>query len=612
MASKSGCTKAIKVEVKPLPEVSIASAGLYVKANGVWAISIVGALLVLSGCGEVGGVRTLVTRPPVSDSEWCQRNGKIREQARSLTPEDCRWLMKTASTDKSSWVRANARRALMYSGKPTAAFCLYRLAVASERRKDFEACVRDLGAMGAAGNPYLLRLVEERGVSQVLLVAIAQSEGVEPAPALTGGKLEWLHYSSQGYAEWWDAVGKERFGDAVTSETPLSELIQMAQSDLFDQRVNAAWWEIKRRKDPNCVPLLLDALHDRNIGDVEFGAYELIAELGDGRCLPFLVPIADRYLDVEMTGELYLGMKGGWESLWARRCLYFLVNPKQRERWKEVSLYMPRARTPTDVDNSEGFKVDIKSPYDRVNAWYRLWRSEYDHTKAAGYRKAVDVWGTTPPRPVRYYAQHLAAAAKKRQEERQEEWKARSRREYLSSIYYIVYLIDGHVTDETLGLMRLNIAGSLSRLTPLMRFVIMVAGEGRQLASPGETFVPATAESRAAAEKFMSSLKPDVNADTLAAVKRSYELHEKGKGTTDPRRQYLYVFCQGDLSEEVATFIEEKRSDGPKVVMIGVFLWVTKGRAHPNADRIAKTSGVRVTFIVPEPATALAPTTTKK
>lgn len=183
----------------------------------------------------------------------------------------------------------------------------------------------------------------------------------------------------------------------MTPETPLSELVRMAHGLLSDEQVRAAWRELERRKDPNCVPLLLDALLDEDAGDLDCAAHDLIAELGDERCFPFLVPIADRYLCPKMTGKVYLhGDRPEWPSLDARRTIYFIVEPEQREKWDVGSSVFAPGATAAQIEQIGPYK-ESKAAYDRVNAWYRIWRLSYDHTKAPGYRKAVQVWKSRPP-----------------------------------------------------------------------------------------------------------------------------------------------------------------------------------------------------------------------
>lgn len=190
----------------------------------------------------------------------------------------------------------------------------------------------------------------------------------------------------------------------VTPETPLSGLVRMAHGLLSDDKVRAAWRELERRKDPNCLPLLLDALLDEDARDLDSAAHDLIAELGDERCFPFLVPIADRCLCPKFTGKVYLrGDRPEWPSLNARRTIYFIVEPKERKQWDVGSSVFAPGATPAQIEQIEPYK-ESKAAYDRVNAWYRIWRLSYDHTKAPGYRKAVDVWRRSPPSPARRMA----------------------------------------------------------------------------------------------------------------------------------------------------------------------------------------------------------------
>jgi len=198
--------------------------------------------------------------------------------------------------------------------------------------------------------------------------------------------------------------------EAITSETPLSELVRIAHGLFNNDRVTAAWRELERRKDPECVPLLLDSLTDDDAGDLVVLAHDLIDILGDERCFPFLVPIADRYLDAKMTAEMYLG--GCWKerrSLWARRTIYFIVEPEQRAKWLESAAFAPGA-TPAQIEDSQIYRR-TKASYARLNAWYLIWRLSYDHTKAPGYRKAVDVWKTIPASPARRTTQPASPAA---------------------------------------------------------------------------------------------------------------------------------------------------------------------------------------------------------
>ena len=99
--------------------------------------------------------------------------------------------------------------------------------------------------------------------------------------------------------------------------------------------------ELQRRRDPNCVPLLLDVLHDDS--PLEWTALDLIAKLGDDRCIPFLVPLADKHLDADMNVEVFVGQRSDeYKCLSVRRTLYFLTHPDHKDSWYEAAVFAPQ------------------------------------------------------------------------------------------------------------------------------------------------------------------------------------------------------------------------------------------------------------------------------
>lgn len=177
-------------------------------------------------------------------------------------------------------------------------------------------------------------------------------------------------------------------------EMSLERLVRDAHGLLTNKSAKDAWDELVRRRDRDCVPLLLDALNDPDAGDLDCAGYDLIAELGDERCFPFLIAIADRYPCTQISGELCLRWGPEWESLLAKRAVYFIVEPRHREKWN-VHVPYPGNTTAAEMEQTDCYK-QLKAAYDRVNQWYRVWRRSYDHTRAPNYRSAVDVWKEVP------------------------------------------------------------------------------------------------------------------------------------------------------------------------------------------------------------------------
>ena len=134
------------------------------------------------------------------------REDEIAMKRVELGPEDILWLQEKV-TDADWVVRIKAVMVLERSGSKGAAWTIW---VASELEEEDVAYCRMLAALGRMGNiarPYLIRLLEDRGFTHPLMVALAQASGVPTEEGFSG---------FQGAAdEWWRKSGKAEFGHRI-------------------------------------------------------------------------------------------------------------------------------------------------------------------------------------------------------------------------------------------------------------------------------------------------------------------------------------------------------------------------------------------------------------
>lgn len=181
----------------------------------------------------------------------------------------------------------------------------------------------------------------------------------------------------------------------------LRQLVTEASESLTENGPREALEEIARRRDPNVVPLLLDMIGGNTNWTFTDRAFQLIAEMGDKRCYPYLVPIADRDLDANMSPELYVApamspvervdrSKSEYESLVARYCIYKIANSDSRMSWPVWAVVggvsIDRLRAMASYQRFE-------EEWRQINNWYHEWRLRYRHVDAAGYRPAIEAWG---------------------------------------------------------------------------------------------------------------------------------------------------------------------------------------------------------------------------
>jgi hypothetical protein len=146
-------------------------------------------------------------RKTVSDgtSPW-DREEEILASGVELGPEDILWLQEKV-TDPDWVVRLKAVFFLGRSGSKSAAWSIWIASEVEEVDGAFGRMVITLARMGDVARPYLVRLLEDRGLTYSLLVALAQASGVRLEDGFSG---------FEGPAdEWWRRSGRAEFGDRV-------------------------------------------------------------------------------------------------------------------------------------------------------------------------------------------------------------------------------------------------------------------------------------------------------------------------------------------------------------------------------------------------------------
>jgi hypothetical protein len=135
------------------------------------------------------------------------REYEILTKRIELGPEDILWLQEKA-TDANWMVRMKAVWVLGRSGCRAAAWSIWMASEVEELDGAYASMVVTLGRMGTVARPYLIRLLEDRGLDPPLLMALAQASGVP---------VEESYYSGfEGPAdEWWRGPGKAELGSRV-------------------------------------------------------------------------------------------------------------------------------------------------------------------------------------------------------------------------------------------------------------------------------------------------------------------------------------------------------------------------------------------------------------
>jgi len=173
--------------------------------------TLVGLSCAGSSVRKSSDLRDFVLNEPMSTT----RLDALFALTKTLDLEETLWLIEQL-THTDPWVRSKAAMALSDSKSPGAASALY-LASLGEKDAFVYGCVLgSLGRMRQDGKALLVRLLERRGPSPILLAALAQSSRVKPKKTWRGGG--YFVNDLQGQ-EWWQTTGRRELGDQVPDES---------------------------------------------------------------------------------------------------------------------------------------------------------------------------------------------------------------------------------------------------------------------------------------------------------------------------------------------------------------------------------------------------------
>jgi len=165
----------------------------------------------LGGCDRPAArpnpeVKRLVLNPGWSGHEY----DEIARADLRLGHEDILWLIEMLR-NPDPLTRIKAAWVLSRTSDPAAAAALW-LACETENDAIAYIClVTSLGRMGKTARPYLVRLLEHRGLSDELRAAIARSEGIS-WPQRTLLQLQGV--------KWWRKVGKAKYAPHIPESPP--------------------------------------------------------------------------------------------------------------------------------------------------------------------------------------------------------------------------------------------------------------------------------------------------------------------------------------------------------------------------------------------------------
>lgn len=156
--------------------------------------------------GKSSELREIVlTEPMIS-----MRMDELFALAESLDSKEALWLIEQL-THGDPWVRSKAAMALSGSESRGAAAALYLASLGEEESYVYGCILSSLGRMDQNGKTFLVRLLERRGLSRILVAALAQSSGVNPRKTWRGNYF----VTDLRGQQWWHNTGRKELGDRV-------------------------------------------------------------------------------------------------------------------------------------------------------------------------------------------------------------------------------------------------------------------------------------------------------------------------------------------------------------------------------------------------------------
>jgi len=130
------------------------------------------------------------------------------------------------------------------------------------------------------------------------------------------------------------------------------------------------------------VPALVELLEKKDqVPSLQLIVVELLEKIGDRRCVPSLVRIADALeIELEHPEDAVTGENFGTVVLQARRAIGIIVEPANRQ---EFGAWETSDAPPGTGAFNKAVKIQL-AYYRRVNAWYAKWRETYVPESYAG------------------------------------------------------------------------------------------------------------------------------------------------------------------------------------------------------------------------------------
>jgi hypothetical protein len=130
------------------------------------------------------------------------------------------------------------------------------------------------------------------------------------------------------------------------------------------------------------VPALVELLEKEDqVPSLQLLAVELLEKIGDRRCVPALVRIADALeIELEHPEDAVTGENFGTVVLRARRAIGVIVEPANRGKF---GAWETSDAPPGTAEFNKAVRVQL-AYYERVNAWYAQWRKTYVPESYAG------------------------------------------------------------------------------------------------------------------------------------------------------------------------------------------------------------------------------------
>jgi len=194
--------------------ISDRAAGVFAPIDALQVFSLA-VLMSCVGCGPAtesgeSSLQHAVTCEGISH----QLVSRVLSAAEKMGPDEELWLIGRL-VDAEPTVRRKAAMALSQARSDGAPVALFLACTQEEDHQVRGALIGALGRLGERGRPLLLALLKREGMSPMLIAALAQSCGVQPAPSRYGA---YFVNDVQG-RQWWETVGNEQYGGLIETES---------------------------------------------------------------------------------------------------------------------------------------------------------------------------------------------------------------------------------------------------------------------------------------------------------------------------------------------------------------------------------------------------------